>query len=359
MKTARLIAGICVLAGSLAAAAAAPDQIYGFAEELLADGDEAFALLEFKRFIHHHPQDPRSPDAMLQIAMVYLTYAGDVSQARQTLRNVAEKYPKAKAAAQAKDLQTFMEVNSDFEGKPLVAFLRAKRAENRGRFGEAAVAYLDLANNWPTARLAEQALLVGAKLQLHQLNKPKEAKANFNTFVARHPKSRLRPEAQYEAAAAVEKLHGPGKEALAAFRAVAAANPKSAFGAKAAARAAEIAKAANILKRRFGQEFVRKFEVISEGGREPNQHTVVIQVSPDLSQRELQATLEDALLKHYEKRKTEKHQVRIKAYFNYPITKAGKAIWLPGRDPVYEVEERKTEDVLKDVFFDLLKKKRK
>ncbi len=66
---------------------------------------------------------------------------------------------------------------------------------------------------------------------------------------------------------------------------------------------------------------------------------------------------EEALLRNYEKRKKNDHGVRVKAYYNYPITKAGNVKWTPGKEPAYSIEKRGTEDVLKDAFLDLLKRK--
>ena len=74
-----------------------------------------------------------------------------------------------------------------------------------------------------------------------------------------------------------------------------------------------------------------------------------------MSEREVQATLEDALFKHLGERKNDKHKVQIADYFNYPVTKAGGVDWTPGKPAEYTVRKLKTEDAVKGLLFDLLK----
>jgi len=357
VKLTRLMVGMGLLIGCYTAVAQTADLQYSFAQSLAQDGEEAFALLEFKRFIHLHSQDARVPDALLNISMIYLTYAGDLAQAKQTLAEIKKKYAGTQAGKRATDLATFLAVNSDFAGKPLIAYLRATADENRGRYAPAAAAYLALTTQWPAALLGDDALLSAARLQVEKLNKPKEALTNLQALAAKYPKSSLLPEAHYLTAVSVEKAVGPGREAVEAYRQAAAAHPKTEFAKKALARANEIEKMANILKRQFDKESVLEFRIVRQSYEAKNQFTVTIELSAQASQRQVQATLEEALLTTYEKRQEKKDSVQVKAYYNYPLSKAGKATWSPGKEPAYSIEERKSKDVLKDAFFDLLKRR--
>jgi len=339
------------------AALAVPDQAYEFAEELLKDGQDAFALLEFQRFAHAYPRDKRAPQALLHAATIRLSYAGDVAGADRLLQRIEQSYAASGVVSQARELRAFLEVNSDFGGKPVVVFIRARVAANRGEAATAVSLYLELAETWPQARLADQALLAAARVQLESLGKPAEARATLKRLAERYPGSALLPEARYQEAVAVETLRGAGSAAAEAYLEVAAAYPDTEIGKRAAAKAAAIAKAANILERTYEKEFVANFEVLRETYTEADLFMITIRVGTDLSQRQVAATLEDALLRFYEKRRQDADKVRVEAYYNYPLTKAGEANWVPGAAPVYTVEKRQTEDVLKDALFDLLKKR--
>jgi hypothetical protein len=192
---------------------------------------------------------------------------------------------------------------------------------------------------------------------VEKTGKPADALAALTVFEERYAKSKLLPDVHLLRASAVEKQKGPCRETLEAYRKVAADHAGTEVGKKAAARVAEIEKAANVLERRFGREFVRKFVVLKEVYEKADTFVVIVQLSTELSQRQVQATVEDALLQTYEKRREPSHSVQVKAYFNYPLTKAGEVSWRPGEEPVYKIEERKTEDVIKDVFIDLLKRR--
>lgn len=338
-------------------AAENPDQVFGFATQLLQEGEEGFAMLEFKRFAYEFPKDARAPEAMLRVAVLYLTCAEDMDRARRTLDSVGTTFPGTPTADQAKQLAAFIDVNSDFEGKPLILYLRARAAEGREQFAKSASQYLEVSNTWPKARLGDQALLAGAKLQIGRLNQVQEGADNLQLLTTRYPTSPLVAEAMYEQAAAVEKLKGSGKEAQDAYRKVATQFPNTEFGQKAAAHIAAAEKTANLPRRQYAKESVRQFQTMKEGYGVGTEYIAVIQVPTEASLREVEATMEEALFQSIEKRKTAKDRVNIQAYYNYPLTQAGSVTWQPGQDPVYKLKERKTGDVVKDVFIDILKKK--
>jgi hypothetical protein len=110
-----------------------------------------------------------------------------------------------------------------------------------------------------------------------------------------------------------------------------------------------------VLKRQFEASFVRKYTV-KRAAQVNDEYQADIEVSAGLSQREVQATLEDALVKESAKRKQPEDKVRIHGYFNYPITKAGNATWTPGEEPAYQIDERETKSLLLDFGLDILRK---
>lgn len=339
--------------------AATPDaeSQFGFAQSLLKDGDQAFALLEFKRLVYVYPQHAKAPDSLLAIASICLTYVGDIPSARKALEQIAEKYPASAPAAEARMLLEFVQTNSDFQSKPLLAFLKATDLSRRKREAEAVTGYLGIHEKWPRARLADQALLAAGRIQLTVLNKPAEARASFQLLARQYPKSAHLPEARLDDAAAVARIKGDGPEALAAYRQVAADFPKSDVAATANARAAEMETRAHIIKRRFPKASVLTFKVIKSGYDAAGRMAMVIELSADASMRNVEATLEDALLTHYTTRKEPTDSVHIRAYYSYPLSEAGSAAWTPGKDAVYRIKERKTEDVLKGVLFDVLRRR--
>ncbi|OGV62042.1 MAG: hypothetical protein A3K19_27505 [Lentisphaerae bacterium RIFOXYB12_FULL_65_16] len=349
---------VAALACGWMRAAETPDQAFGFAAELLKEGEEGFALLEFKRFAFQYPKDARASEATLRAALLYLTCAEDMDRARRTLNGLADVVPTTPAADQAKQLLAFIDVNSDFEGKPLILYLRAKAAGSREQFAKSASQYLEVSNTYPKARLGDQALLAGAKLQIGRLNQVQEGADNLQLLTTRYPNSPLAAEAMYEGAAVIEKLKGPGKVAQDAYRKVATQFPDTEFGKKAATHIAVAEKTANLPRRQYEKESVRQFQVLKEGYGTGTDYIAVIQISTEASLHDVEATMEEALFQCIEKRRTATDGVNIQAYYNYPLTQAGSVTWQPGQDPVYKLKERKTEDLIKDVFFDILKKKK-
>ena len=74
----------------LSAGAQSPDQQLSFARQLEADGDAAFALLEYKRFVYHHPSHAKAAEARMNTANIYLFYLADLGQARTLFARAIE-----------------------------------------------------------------------------------------------------------------------------------------------------------------------------------------------------------------------------------------------------------------------------
>ncbi len=336
------------------AVAQTPDQQFDFARKLEADGGAAFALLEYKRFVHFNPKHAKAAEARMNVANIHLFQIADIPGARRALGEIVKHHKGTPAAKAAAELVDFIEINSDFGGKPLLTFLQGRREENRKKYDAAVKKYQEVAKSHPKARLAPEALIEAATLELDQLKKPQNAIATLAGLTPAHVKHPRYDESQFLKARAVEKLKGTGADAIAAFGEVAKADPKSEWRKKALAEQARIKKSMNLPKREFDKKFVKSFKAVTKATRR-DVYVVSVEVSGGLSEREVKATLEDALFKHLGERSNDKHKVQIAAYFSYPITKAGSADWTPGKPVEYTTREMKTEDAVKGLLFDLLK----
>ena len=118
--------------------------------------------------------------------------------------------------------------------------------------------------------------------------------------------------------------------------------------------AARIEKSRNLPKRVYEKKYVKAFKSVSQSTRR-DVYIVSVEMSPGLSEREVKATLEEALFSHLGGRQNDKHKVQIAGYFSYPVTKAGSVDWTPGKPAEYTVHKLKTEDAVKGLLFDLLK----
>jgi outer membrane protein assembly factor BamD (BamD/ComL family) len=345
-----LLLGAACIAGS----AQTPEQQFNFARQLETDGDAAFALLEYKRFVHYNPGHSKTAEARMNTANIYLFQVADVPGARQALGEIVKHHKGTPAAKAAAELVDFIEINSDFGGKPLLTFLQARREENRKKYDAAAKKYHEVAKAHPKARLAPEALVEAAALELNQLNQPQKTIDTVAAMSPAHVKHPRYDEARFLKAQAVEKLKGPGNEAIAEFGEVAKGNQNSPWRQKALAEQARIKKSQNLPKRQFSKQYVKSFKLVNSATRR-DVYVVSVEVSGGLSEREVKATLEDALFKHLGERANDKHKVQIAAYFSYPVTKAGSADWTPGKPVEYAVREMKAEDAVKGLLFDLLK----
>jgi hypothetical protein len=109
------------------------------------------------------------------------------------------------------------------------------------------------------------------------------------------------------------------------------------------------------VERTHDSALVRDYEVVKEEYRDGDTYWEAIEVPTRSSRKQLLATLEDALIKAVNRRRDRKHAVRIRAYYTYPATEAGRVKWQPGRKPDYKIADRDVEDQLKDTLFDVLR----
>jgi TolA-binding protein len=343
----------CTYAGS-------PDQQFAFAQKLLDEGDQAFAMLEFKRFLFETPKHVKAPEATYRIAQVQLSYFQNIVGAKKTLRTIVTTYPKTETARKAKAFADYIEINSDFSGKPLFLMLGGRADEKAGKVSEAVQKYQRIISEYPRARLVPDAAHDLAVLQLRQLKRLEDARKTLNWVVTNHSKHAIKPNCELLLAEMLEMEQGPTKDVIAAYRSLVTKYPKHAVAKMATAKVAELEKQAFALKRKFDKEFVRTYSVKQQGytNEQSIQYVVKIEIPKGCSDRDVKATLEDALIKEGEKRKHPGHQVLVESFFSYPETEAGKATWTPGQSPQYVMPEPVEDDALKDVLFDLFRRGR-
>jgi tol-pal system protein YbgF len=63
----------------------------------------SFAIQEFERVLNDYPSAPKSPDALLKIAIAQLQL-GATDEARQTVDSLSQRYPKSTATQKAQEL---------------------------------------------------------------------------------------------------------------------------------------------------------------------------------------------------------------------------------------------------------------
>jgi len=102
-----LVAVMVIGAANPRAFAATAEEEYAFARHLDESGDDAFALLEYKRFIYHNPDHAQAFEASKSVARLYISYLGDVDKAVRTMRNVAAKNPNTETAKKAEQYIEF------------------------------------------------------------------------------------------------------------------------------------------------------------------------------------------------------------------------------------------------------------
>ena len=342
------------LISSPAAIAYSGDSQLEFAAELDQSGESVLALLEYKRFVHFEPRHPRIAEAKLKIGTLYLIAAADIPRARKSLKGLIETHPRSAEAKKASELIEFLEVHSDYSGQPLRLYWKARQAEQQGEAASAVDLLKELARKYPQARLADKALLEAASLEADELKQYAEARRTIDQLADQYPASPFIAEGHFIRAQSLERELGPDERTYAAYRAVAANKPDSPWRAK-AEQAIQALKAQQLTpKRQFDKAFVQKFRVIQSEIR--NQRVeIAIEVDLQLSEREIKATMEDVLFQALNQRPTPETPVHIVAYFNHPVTKAGVTKWTPGQAPVFKIEERETEDVVKDLFLEILR----
>ena len=354
MKTRGLVLVVVVGLCGLALGANDADKQFAFATRLAARGQSHFAILEFERFTFLYPQDPRVPDARYAIARAWLE-EGRVAAARRELADLAEKYPKAKAAAKARSLDALIEANSEFDYKPLVLFFAAAGARDRGDLAAALAALDELVTKYPTAKLAPEGLLMRAQV-LEALKRYEAAVAAYSELPMRYPNSPLIPRALLGQATATEGRDGAKANVITLYQKVIDRYPGTAEAREAQRRITDLRKRVIVLKRQFKARDVKNFKVLQQGYlNRRDRYEVHIQVPDDLDEDEVKATLEDALLKSYEARKDPKHSVRVLAYDAGSGRRAGYVDWTPGKRPDYEVDRDRGREIIIDILRDVLK----
>lgn len=354
MKTRGLVLVFVASTCALAVAASDADKQFAFASQLAGRGQTQFAILEFERFTFLYPQDPRVPDARYAIARAWLA-EGQVAAARRELADLVEKYPKAKAAVRAKSLAALIEANSEFGYKPLVLFFTAAGARDRGDLTGALAALDELVTRYPTAKLAPEGLLMRGQV-LEGLERYEAAIAAYSELPVRHPNSPLLPRALLGQATATEGRDGAKAHVIALYQKVIDRYPGTTEAREAQKRIADLRKRVIVLRRQFKARDVKNFKVLQQGYlNRRDRYEVHIQVPGELDEDEVEATLEDALLKSYEARKDPKHSVRILAYYAGSGRRAGYVDWTPGKRPDYEVDKVKGREIIIDILRDVLK----
>jgi TolA-binding protein len=345
---------LLVLASTTLVAQTADKQL-AFADSLYDNGEDVFALLEYKRFAFLYPDDAQAPHVIQRLARLYVSTTGNVAAARDASMSIVNKYPNSPLVPEAKAFVDFLEVNSDFSGEPLQLWFKADSLEKQKRYEPAITVLRRILQTYPQARLADDALYRIGSIQHEKLGKTAEARTTFQQLAQSYPKSELLIKAEFQAASALAGVKGKEADGAAALRSFAAKHPNDPLAKQALDRALALERQGFVLKRQFSADFIRKYTV-KRATQAGASYQVDVEVSTGLSQREVQATLEDALVKESAKRKNPTDTVRVQAYFNYPITKAGQADWTPGNDPVYKIEQRETKQLLFDLGLDLLKK---
>ena len=356
MKLRVTTAMLALLACIGVAASQQPGEQFKFAEELRRDGDEVLALLEYRRFAHLYPDNDRAPRALMQAARIRLLHTGEIGKAERTLGRITKRYPESKTADQAGQLKDFVAANSDYGGKPLARYLRARKAAEKGQHSKALELFESIPEKWKDARLADDAMLSAAKLHLQETDEPGKARKKLDALLESYPDRSTAPEAMYRRAETVAKIQEGDQPAIRAYRKVTEEFPDSTYGKRARRRIKELEEKRSFVKRTSDEELVRDYEVVGGGGYENGKRYVEkIELSSSPSPAQVRATMEDALINAIKKRRDEKDSVTVEAYYTYPMSEAGEATWRPGEDPKYDVEERETEDRVKDTLFDILR----
>ncbi len=186
-----VIAFALAVAGGVRAGVPAAEELQDFADKLYADGDDTFALLEYKRLLFHYPNADNAADLMLNVALLEITVRTDIPAAVAFLADIQDRYPETQAAQRASSLQTFISRHGTQDNRALALFLRARSEEQRGHYAEAIDNYLAVQSQRPNASLADDALLSAAKLELDKREQPEAAQEHLNLFEQTYPRSPL------------------------------------------------------------------------------------------------------------------------------------------------------------------------
>jgi len=344
-----LAVGWLLGAGAARGGSSAADGQLSFAHELLRAGETQFAILEFRRFAHLYPDDPRAPDARLAVASVYLEQLSDIRAARRELTLIVEKHPKTPAAARAQQLDAFIKANHEANYRPLLLYLGAASARERGELDESLKGLDELLKRYPKARLVPQALILRARA-LEDAERYDDAIAAYTDIRTRYPNTSLVPRALYGQATATESRDGAKPHVAELYRQVVALDPKGVYGKRASERLETLERRADALERTFPAKDVQPFTLLEAGyPARPTRYEVRVEVKDGLAENQLKATLEDALVKQYAKRTDPAHSVRVEA--QSPTGQSlGRVAWAPRKKPSYEIEGVGKEDMIRDIL---------
>jgi len=339
-----------------AVGAATPDEQYRFAEELARSGETPFAVLEYRRFVFLYPQDPRVPDARFAIARAYLQATGDVAGARRELDALAQQHPNTPAAARAGQLLALIEANREDDYAPARLFFGAIGARDRGDHAAALQGLDQLVARYPRAAVVPEAVFLRAQA-LEALNRLDDAIAAYAELPARAPQSPLVPRALLGQAVATEARDGAKPHVAVLYRQIIARYPNTPEANAAQERLAALGRQLDDIPRVFARKGVQPFKVVRQGYLDKrDRYDLHIEVAKTLTEDQVKATLEDALVAHAGDRKGREHEVRVEAYFSGGRTRIGKAIWAANRRPEYDVDLKDTRKddawrgILDDVF---------
>jgi TolA-binding protein len=357
---------LAVLMAAAAAWSQSPDGQFAFADSLQQNGEDAFAMLEFKRFVFLYPEHAKAPEAFYRLARLYVSHDGDVAGAQDLLNALIGKYARTPVAREAAAFRDFIGANADAGGEPLRLWLGAESLEKRRQPGPALAKYEAILRDYPKARLADDALLRTGLILRDPLGKPAEALAVLQSLRRAFPGSALIPTAEFEAAVALSRMPGREREALHAFRQFVAAYPRDGLAAEAVAQADALEKRVFVVARQFEPAFVKPYSV-KKVSTQANVMLIDIEAPGMRSQREVQATLEDALIREGVKRGAPRDQVVITACVSYPLAYVGDVSWVPGGEPAYRIKAPPGAHAgpggpggpgaIRDLFIDLLRRR--
>ena len=355
MKTyERIVVSLCICVGVLSGWAQSSDKQFSFAESLFQEGDDSYAIIEFKRFIHYYESDPKLPQAKLFLANIFLGDIQTLGNASSILDSLSKE--KSDIGDRAKALQGFLNQYSKGNKEAFVAFMDAKHQEMRNRFSDAAKRYHNVYLKHDRSTVAPLALFASAKLNLQQLNQAQIALNHLKELQKEFPKHPRKAEIEFMVIESMEKIQGSTDQVLAAYRKMGTQQPKHAFAQAAMNAVKRIEDAKYALKRAQPKENIRAFRIVSQR-MESGAYTIHAEVAKAISEQELKATLEDCLFSAYEKRPQKNSKVVVRGYYTYPLTEAGIASWTPGDSLKYQIVQQEAKDVITDTIFDLFRKK--
>lgn len=178
---------------------------------------------------------------------------------------------------------------------------------------------------------------------------------SFTKLVNTYPQAKLADDGLYELGVLYGDKMDQSDNAAAAFNKLATQYPDSPFVVKAREQIAAMELKKTPIQRQYDTQYVNQFTVAREEYDDKDRLRQYILIVQNLSEREIKATLEDALIKSFAKRRDPKHRIKIEAFNNYPGREVASVTWAPDEQPNYKIEKVKSEDVAKDLLFELLR----